>query len=369
MNIFYDFQTFSLQRRGGISRYFVSLWEQFQVSGVVQPELLLGINQTNLDAEIARAVKLVGPRVKDPRLPKTRWITWLINCQLCRHAVSRSCSDIYHPTYYWLPKNIGSKALVLTVYDLMHEIYPHLFQPNDYVFRWRPEAIRRADVILAISETTKNDLCERYKVASERVFVTPLGCSLHSVDELPELPAQSRPSLLYVGERFAYKNFSILVAAWRNSESLRKNYRLVCFGGPPPTPEEAALPGDVKFLRGDDLALANAYRQASALIYPSLYEGFGLPLLEAFQMRCPVVTSGCGSIREVAGNAAEYFEATSAESLINSLNRVLNNSSWRETLLSRGVQRLSEYSWKRCAEATEAAYRVALASRKGETKG
>ena len=153
------------------------------------------------------------------------------------------------------------------------------------------------------------------------------------------------------------------MAAWRNSEFLRKNYRLVCFGGPPPTPEEAALPGDVKFLRGDDLALANAYRQASALIYPSLYEGFGLPLLEAFNLDCPVVTSGCGSIREVAGEAAQYFEAASPDSLVEALRRVLGNVAWRETLTNRGRDRAATFSWKRCAEATAEAYRVALAMR------
>lgn len=363
VNVFYDFQTFSLQRRGGISRYFLSLWDQFRISGTVKPELLLGINQTALDQEIAKNVNICGLRTKDPLIPKTRWLVWLINSQLCQQALLRSSADIYHPTYYWLPPKIGKRALVLTVHDLMHEIYPHLFLPRDYVFRWRPDAVRRADVILAVSETTKKDLCERYSVLPERVFVTPLGCSLPTVEQLPDLSKDHRPSILYVGERFPYKNFSVLAAAWRQSKELRDNFKLVCFGGPRPTAEDASLPGEVEFCRGDDLALANVYRQASAFVYPSLYEGFGLPLLEAFQMGCPVVTSGCGSIREVADTAAVYFDPTSPDSLIDSLVKVLSDQHLKETLIKRGRQRLSKYSWRRCAEETEAAYRVALACR------
>jgi glycosyltransferase involved in cell wall biosynthesis len=181
--------------------------------------------------------------------------------------------------------------------------------------------------------------------------------------ELQPVVQAGPPSLLYVGERFAYKNFKVLAAAWRQSDWLRREFKLVCFGGPPPSAEEASLPGRVEFQRGDDLALATAYRQASVLIYPSLYEGFGLPLLEAFNLDCPVVTSGCGSIREVAGEAAQYFEAASPDSLVEALRRVLGDVAWRETLTNRGRDRAATFSWKRCAEATAEAYRVALAMR------
>ncbi len=363
MKVLYDFQIFALQQRGGVSRYFVSLWQEFQKSGEIDPELFLGLNQTALASEIPATVRVRGLQAKDPLLPKTRWLAWALNGTLCRRALRASSADIYHPTYFWLPQDIGSKALVLTVYDLVHELFPHLFIPQDYIFRWRPEAVRRADVILAISETTKRDLCERYRVPPDRVFVTPLGCSLPPLDQLPLLNSPEQPSLLYVGERGGYKNFAVLAAAWRQSEWLRREFKLVCFGGLEPSADEVALPGTVEFRRGDDQALAAAYRQASALIYPSLYEGFGLPVLEAFHYGCPVLTSGCGSIREVAGEAAAYFEVAAADSLEEELRRLLTDSSGRQELINRGHLRGRHFSWQRCAEGTVRAYRAALTQR------
>ncbi len=361
MNAFYDFQIFSLQRRGGVSRYFLTLWQEFRRTRSLNAELFLGVNQTNLDSEISESVAIRGFRAKDRGVPKTRWLMWAINGALCQRALRRSDAEIYHPTYFWLPKDLGKKALVLTVYDLVHELFPHLFIPQDYVFRWRPAAVRRADVIIAISETTKRDLCTRYDIPPERVFVTHLGCSLPDPGKLPAPDIGAKPLLLYVGERGGYKNFEVVMAAWRQSEWLRQRFKLVCFGGGDPDADERSLPGEVEFRRGDDLALGAAYRQASALIYPSLYEGFGLPILEAFNYGCPVVTSGCGSIREVAGEAAAYFDPASPEALVTELRRLAANDAWQRELVDRGHRRAPQFSWERCAAGTLEAYRAALA--------
>lgn len=360
MKVFYDYQVFSLQRRGGVSRYFLTLWQEFRRTGALTAELFLGLNQTSLGAEIADSVALRGFRATDRRVPKTRWLMWAINGALCQRALRRSDAEIYHPTYFWLPKDLGRKALVLTVYDLVHELFPHLFIPKDYVFRWRPSAVRRADVIIAISETTKRDLCARYDIPPERVFVTHLGCSLPAPGKLPASEVGAKPSLLYVGERGGYKNFAVVMAAWRQSEWLRQRFKLVCFGGGNPDAAERSMPGVVEFRWGDDLALGAAYREASALIYPSLYEGFGLPIVEAFNYGCPVVTSGCGSIREVAGEAAAYFDPASPEMLVTELRRLSESAAWHRELVERGQRRAPLFSWERCAAGTLEAYRAAL---------
>lgn len=360
MHVLYDYQIFALQRRGGVSRYFTSLWRELQRAGNFSGELFLGVNQTDLLAEIRAAVTLRGGAWRDPMWPKTWRIKRDLNRFLFGRELARSAAKIYHPTYFWLPPDLRGKKLVLTVHDLIHELMPEHFSREDDAYVMRPAAIRRADIMVTVSETTKRDLCRLYQVPPERVFVTPLGCSLPPAEQVPSPPRPERPFLLYVGERAGYKNFKVLAAAWQQSERLRREFELVCFGGAEPTPEERALPGQVVFRRGDDATLIAAYQTASALIYPSLYEGFGLPLVEAFQYGCPVVTSGCGSISEVAGPAAAYFDPADPAALEQTIWRTVEDSVFRAGLVAKGFVQRQLFSWERCATMTRMAYSAAL---------
>ncbi|MEI6075621.1 MAG: glycosyltransferase family 1 protein [Verrucomicrobiota bacterium] len=362
MKVFYDFQIFSLQRRGGISRYFSSLWGELQKHKDFSGELFLGINQTEMDAEIKSVIRINGFRLKDPQWPKTWRLTRRLNTWLCQRQLCKSAAQIYHPTQNWLPQDLRGKTLVITIHDLIYELMPERFAPADPAFLWRPEAIKRAKIILTVSENTKRDLCRIYHVAPSKVFVSPLGCSLTAALKVPKGKTGEKPFLLYVGDRAGYKNFKLLMDVWRRSALLRGGFQLVCFGGAEPTLEESSLPGDVRFCRGDDLMLSELYRTATALVYPSLYEGFGFPVLEAFEFGCPVLTTGCGSLREVAGQAAIYFNPHEADSLLSAITTIINDPARRSAVIAEGHRQKKQFSWQRCAAVTRQAYLAALES-------
>ena len=159
---------------------------------------------------------------------------------------------------------------------------------------------------------------------------------------------------LYVGKRGLYKNFVSLTIAFANSKALRE-VDLCCLGGEPLFSEEAAqlrrlgIADRVHYLRGDDQCLADAYSTAVGFVYPSLYEGFGLPVLEAMSLGCPVIASNAASIPEVAGGAAELVDTKVPDLLASSIDKVVFDSGFRQKLSEMGPPRAALFSWRRTA--------------------
>jgi glycosyltransferase involved in cell wall biosynthesis len=167
------------------------------------------------------------------------------------------------------------------------------------------------------------------------------------------------PFLLYVGNRGGYKNFLRLLEAYGASPQLKTGYKLICFGGGAFQADELKTmqtlgldSGQVTQLGGDDQLLAKLYERASAFIFPSLYEGFGIPPLEAMSHDCPVVCSNTSSIPEVVGDAGEYFDPADADSMREAIERVVTSDNHRKLLISKGRARLKYFSWDRCAVET-----------------
>jgi glycosyltransferase involved in cell wall biosynthesis len=182
------------------------------------------------------------------------------------------------------------------------------------------------------------------------------------------LVAREKPYFLYVGTRSKYKNFNILVQAMASSEWLKNNFQVICFGG-----SSEFLKSEVKYqiehqvadnftyLRGDDTLLKSLYQHAQALVYPSLYEGFGLPPLEAMSCGCPVVCSRTSSLPEVVGSAATFFEdLSSAEELAAAMTRVVTDSTYRQQSIQTGLVQSKAFSWQQTADLTLIGYRSIL---------
>jgi glycosyltransferase involved in cell wall biosynthesis len=268
--------------------------------------------------------------------------------------------DIVHETYF-SPYRLGSVQArrVLTIYDMIHEKFADSFPRADKTARFKALAARRADHVICISESTQRDAIEILGIPRDKTSVIYLGFDLMTdaaADrEDMALPTHS-PFLLYVGNRGGYKNFSRLLEAYGTSSQLNREYELVCFGGGAFQYDELeamrafGLNKDrVKQFGGNDHLLAELYRHASAFVYPSEYEGFGIPPLEAMSHDCPVICSNTSSIPEVVGDAGEYFDPVNTDSLRMAIERVLTQGRHRETLIRNGRARLDHFSWDRCA--------------------
>lgn len=366
----YDYQIFSQQTFGGISRYFCEIASRIHGNcgwhaKVVAPVFF---NQYLADSDIpVQGVYIPAPYSRIERLFD------LFNRQVEPYFLHRSGADILHQTYYSATVPECAARRVVTVFDMIHELYPQYFSPRDLIIsRYKRQAVGAASHVVCISQQTADDLMEILAVPRKKITVTHLGFSpvfeQSAVTPAGLLePAGRRPYFLYVGQRAGYKNFSRLLEAFAGSRRLADEFDLVSFGGRPFTRDELdrfkelrLRPGAVVQMAGDDLALARVYREARAFVYPSEYEGFGIPPLEAMASGCPVACSNQSCMPEIVGNAAQYFDPTQVDSVRAALECLAFNDARRSELIAAGRLQCRRFSWQRCAAETLAAYEKAL---------
>ena len=359
MKIAYDYQIFSIQRYGGISRYFFELANHLTGSddGIIECLINSPLYVNKYLRFSSHHLKING--ISAPTIPKTERIRSSINRRLSQLAFKRWHPDIVHETYY-SPKCVSSPGsrIVLTVYDMIHELYPGQFSAGDKTKEYKKIAVERADHIICISDNTRNDLIRFLAVPQNKISVVHLGFTL-AHNNMAKLSRQTRPFLLYVGSRGGYKNFEGLLSAYASRSELRDNFDLVAFGGGPLKPFELEViqqlhvpHKQVQYIAGDDAVLASLYQQAAVFVYPSLYEGFGIPPLEAMSFDCPVACSNTSSIPEVVGEAAIQFNPLNTDAIADSLVKLLSSLTLRNTLIMRGRDRVKMFSWDKCAMET-----------------
>lgn len=273
--------------------------------------------------------------------------------------------DIFHMTYYGkIPLHKKSTKVVVTVYDMIHELYPEQFSNKSR--KIKKHCVCSADLIIAISENTKHDLIKIYNIDPSKIKVVYLGfkslnMSKNSIS--PKLSILQKPYILFVGQRSGYKNFISLIMAYKSSEYLKKNYNIISFGGNAFTNDELKLinrynlNNKIHHLEGNDNMLVNCYQKASVFIYPSKYEGFGIPPLEAMSCGIPVCCSNVSSIPEVVDDAAVYFNPYNINEIANALEKVLISQSLKNELIFKGKKRLNHFTWKTSVDNTLAAYK------------
>ena len=352
MRIVYTPHAFSTQAYGGITRYFTELAAHLARANTACDVTILALAHLNahLRDSPADGARVIGAYV--PHIPNTGGIRRLLNDWLARRYLAGRKADIVHETYYSRARLAPAQSkVILTVHDMTHERYPQSFRRSDKTAEAKAEAVQHADHIICVSEHTRTDLIERLGVDPARTSVVHHGCALPAWPHTRPLVAQ--PYLLYVGDRGGYKNFENVVRAMRASQHLR-DVQLVCFGGEPFRGERV-----IHFTGGDDI-LVSLYRNAAALVYPSLSEGFGMPLLEAMSLDCPVVCSNAGSLPEIAGDAAELFDPSDPSDIAAAIERVLFSTSRAAALRSLGSERVKRFTWERCAAATYEVYRSLL---------
>ena len=361
MKILYDYQIFSIRQYGGISRYFVELATEISKNRNLHVSIVAPLNRSLFLAEQRSRVSTIGidlssipdlsPRVVRP-----------INSFLFRAYAAFAAPDIVHETFYAPSRSAPKHArIVTTIHDTIPERLPQFFPRVEKHRAEKRLALRRADHILCVSQSTRRDLLELYDVDPAHVSVALLGSSIEPVSDEPvEIDS---PYFLHVGARYEYKNFNGLLHAF-GAARLHVTHKLVSFTAHPFTAselnamEKAGVPRSaVVRTGGNDRALARFYAGAEALVFPSFYEGFGIPLLEAMRCGCPIVTSNTSSLVEVAGDAAVYCDPADVKSISNAMLEVASSPGLRALLIAKGRARAQSFTWERCAMETVKAYR------------
>jgi glycosyltransferase involved in cell wall biosynthesis len=366
MRILYDHQVFSLQDTGGISRYHYELVRGLQAFRGVQIELLMGGN----------ASVLPFPTLRDAR---TRIIGWKTRTRpdYARYAINeaflsllaplRAVADIYHPTLNRAMPAVRRRRIVVTQHDCTHERFPHLFRNTDAFIRVKRKIFSLADAIVCVSESSRQDLLHFYDLDEAKTHVVHHGFS--PLQEAPPLESNAPhstprkdPYLLYVGSRTEYKKFMLLLQAFAQS-GLAEDYCLVAVGGGPPSAEEESrisqlgMTGRVCLIpRASDPALADLYRNAALFVYPSLYEGFGFPPLEAMSLGCPVLANRTSSLPEICGDAAFYFQSQDPAELADALTATLEDGDGLREKRRLGYEQVRLYDWSTTARRTLEVY-------------
>jgi glycosyltransferase involved in cell wall biosynthesis len=361
MKLLYDHSIFRLQRYGGISRYFYELITRLSSKEDVGINLFEGfhINEYCLSHHKNDFSLYNGYKV--PEIKYIGYTFEIINKIWFNKIYSKSDFDIYHPTYYRKDLNKFNKSpIVLTVYDMIHELYSNQFWNSKWVIQAKRSSIDSADAVICISENTRKDLIRIYNVPENKVKVVHLASSINlskclEFNDIKNKFNIKKPYILYVGDRFPYKNFSLLLDVYITNFS--DKFNLVCFGGSGfnrnelKTIEEFNLFKKIIQVSGPDNLLASLYKNAFCFVFPSLYEGFGIPLLEAMTMGCPVIASNTSSFPEVAGNAAILFDPGSKESLINAIYSLENNE-LREKFIKLGFEQEKKFGWEKTVNET-----------------
>jgi glycosyltransferase involved in cell wall biosynthesis len=360
LKILYDPQIFSLQKYGGISRYFARMAEE--MIGMDQNVSILAGYHINYYLKDS-APKLVKGKYLDRYPSRSIRAFRTLNEYTGRLRTYLSKPDLIHETYFSSQPIIkSSKPRFVTVYDMIQEVYPECFKPEELVTAQKKEALHRADHIISISHHTKKDLCKLFSIPSEKVSVVHLAADA-PLDLDPIESQNQKPFMLYVGLRSEYKNFSNFLRAYASSEKLKNELNVLAFGGGGFSSEEKLLihslglsPNQVIHKVGDDLELAKLYAQAQAFVYPSLYEGFGIPPLEAMSYGCPVVSSNTSSLPEVIGDAALTFDPLNLDEMADQLEKIIFDQDTRSRVSALGYKQSSKFSWEKTAAETLKVY-------------
>lgn len=274
--------------------------------------------------------------------------------------------DIFHPTFfddYFLPY-LNGKPFVLTIHDMIPELYSQVYDARwDEQMAGKRRLASLANAIIAVSERTKEDVVRLLDIPADKVHVVYHGCSFQVVANVPRLVQE--PYLLYVGSRLYYKNFDLFVRDVAPVLQRHPELKVVCTGLEFSADELAMMKQhgvSDRFLHywvRDDDEFFSLYHFARCFVYPSEYEGFGIPILEAYQADCPVLLNRASCFPEIAGDAAVYFTMNQSESDFTAvLESFLSMSDADLTELKRRQrERLARYSWERSAQQLAEVYR------------
>ena len=375
MKVLYDSQAFDMQTHGGVSRCFAELYSHLpqdieaSLSVMESANVYLQTLGSKPDGELYHnflwkkdsAIKKMlykfyynakfGEYSRLDRTPR-------INRYKSVCDIKSKDFDLFHPTFFdpYFLKYIGSKPYVVTVHDMIPELYNQYYDHNDYQILQKHLVIPKANHIIAVSQQTKRDLCRIMNIKEEQVSVV-----YHGADETPYTPSENNRHpfeyILFVGERHFYKNFDFFAKQCVPILKRHKELKVVCTGKPFNETEKSMFKSwemEDRFIHEfikTDQEMLDLYHYALAFVYPSSYEGFGLPILEAYKAECPVLLNHASCFPEIAEDAAVYFhmdeKRTDFEEQFETFYYL--DGIEKKKLIEKQNERLKHFSWKKSA--------------------
>ncbi len=281
--------------------------------------------------------------------------------------------DVFFSPAHYGPRFLNV-PLVVTIHDLSYIFYPNEFTKKDLyqLTNWTKYTVYKAKKIISVSNSTKKDLINVYNLPEAKIEVVYNGYEKFSRVEPSKFKVKevSKPYILYVGTLQPRKNIKTLLQAYYKFNQIYPEYELIIAGKKGWMYNQifekvADLGLEDKVFFTDyitDFQLVYLYENALCLVMPSLYEGFGIPLLEAMSFDCPVLSSFASSLPEVGGEACFYFDPNNVNELVEKLLKLKNSPEYRKVLIKKGKERIKQFSWKTCAEHTLSVIKTASKS-------
>lgn len=362
MKILVDPQIFYQQTYGGISRYYTEVFSVLAKKKEVKVILPIYdsdnvyLKETDLPAE-NKSLHLLYKVLSFFKI-STRSLRKKKSDELLETKFKENDYDVYVPTYYdpYFLGKINGKPFVLTVYDMIHELLPEYFVDDKFhVVERKALLLEKASKIIAVSHNTKKDIIKIYPhINPEKIAVVYHGTSIKIDEEIKvELPDNY---ILYVGARANYKNFKFLIKSIIPLLKDDPSLTLIAAGGGEFDEEEIrylrnlGIEKQVVQKRFEEHELGHFYQKAKCFVLPSLYEGFGIPVVESMACGCPIVLSKHGSLPEIAGNAGIYFDSESEEDLREKVQNLITNEDLRAEYAKKGLKHVKRYDWNVAAE-------------------
>lgn len=372
MKVLFDYQAFTMQNYGGVSKCFCELIKSFpsaiQYEIAIKQSNNIHLKESSLVENIKEApcnIVTFSKKFSFRGHVRTYYILnkYLhlptaenINQDYSIRLLKENKYDIFHPTFFdpYFLSYIGNKPFVLTIHDMMPELFTNFFKRNSLDIINKRILAKSASKIIAVSNQTKSDIIDILKIPENKIEVIYHGGP--QIEKIIEKPIFEKKYFLYVGQRGTYKNFPLTLKEFQKIAVSFGDVYLICTG-PNFSKKETDL---IKTLKLEhrvfqktvtDKELKNLYANAIAFIYPSLYEGFGMPILEAYSYGCPVILNNTSCFPEIANNAALFFDSDDSSSNLSS--KLIEILQWsqeeRQINIKLGYDRLSYFSWNKSA--------------------
>jgi len=358
MKILLDPQIFNIQKFGGISRLYSEILRNLKsrqdvniICPIYYSENFHILNYNLSKNRILKNINLKLIKSIKKKLYKKNFTSTI-------DILKSGDLDVFVPSYYetYFLEYLDNTPYVLTIYDMIHELYPnYLDETEKLVINNKKILMERANLIIAISHNTKSDILKfNPSIPEEKIKIVYLSQSISKdfleTSKIQDVIGEKYSYILFVGNRGLYKNFEWFIRS-ASDWLIDNNINLLCLGGgafnlsEEQLIEELKLKGRVIQYTFQDNELYGFYNHALAFIFPSQYEGFGIPVLESMASGCPVILPKVSSFPEVAEDAGIYIDLADPSSLIKALDKVFYDKDFRQTIVEKGYIQADKFSW------------------------